>query len=354
MSGVTDSEADFETRGKRLMSFGIPVLMLAVFHFIGALFDRLEFSQSIAIQFYLLDYLFVNKIHAFWGLVFFFSIRESLDSYPKRRRAVFEFVSVFLIAFTLFVLPVFFKNLWNEPLYVFIFLLATKFVTLLHNVKQSFGISLRYVLREKNLLTRDSNARLETLIRREKKFHWLLIAGAFITPDAGFAWAFNRIAWVEYSVEFGLTLQAIALIGLFLNTVRIGKITGHQDKLKFDSRYLLYPLAHYSFAAFLAIRATHSAEYLMTIFQIMKKSKTSALVLKRLNYLIPVGGLLYAGFYLAPEIESFFSNETSLTVAIILRAAIAINVIHFYYDAKMFRMKNPRVREHMGPLLKPS
>lgn len=328
--------------------------MLGGFHLIGTFFERLEFSQSIAIQFYLLDYLLVNKIHAIWGLIFFFTVRESLDSYPKRKKALLEFVTVFLVAFTLFVLPVFFENLWNEPLYVFIFLLATKFVTLLHNVKQSFGISLRYLLKDKGFLEPEQNARLATLTRREKAFHWLLIIGAFVTPDAGFSWAFNRISWVSHSVEFGLALQIIALIGLFFNTVRIGKITGNQDKLKFDARYLLYPLAHYSFAAFLAIRATHSAEYLMTMFQIMKKSTTSVRTIERLKYLIPLAGLLYAGFYLAPEIESVFSNDATLTVAIILRAAIAINVIHFYYDGKMFRMKNPNVRKNMGPLLRPS
>ncbi len=239
-----------------------------------------------------------------------------------------------LTVWSTFALLLFLKALWGQ-----------------HAARQMYGISCIYNRNASLNLDSSAWSKITGRLRLEKIIFQLLTALIIIREVGVLFFHLNRLLWYE-ALSVAMLIPVFAILYLAL-TCR-----GKQwwNKKVYLCRLLLFPLAGISPIAILSADASHSTEYLFLTVKMFRRSKTA----RKTLYLwcIPILWISYAFFYLiylnAPLARSIFGNyhtwpHNSLE-AIVLRAFTA-DYLHYFLDGVIFRMKDPLVRTHIGPLL---
>lgn len=334
---------------ERILLWG-PVASVLIFFFL----NNIVFANSdgaIASQLYLMDYVFINKVHTIVGLILFFFLFEMIKVHQLGLPVISEFLLIYIVVTCFLCSPLIWPNISESTFFLLPYLYLTKWVPYWHNINQSRGIALLYSIKSREHLDQKSQIKLDTLNRRERYFSHLLVVGSFVTPDVGYTFLFKNIKWPPYFFEAGVTIQIFALMGLLLVSYKTSRLIKNPRKFIFDWRYFLYPISSVSIVAFIAIRVNHGIEYFFTMTHVFKHSQTPLQYKKVLLYVMPISALLFSAVFLGREIEQHLTGQVTLVGVIAFNMALTINVTHFYFDSKMFKMKNKRVREFMGSLL---
>lgn len=328
-----------------------PLFSIILFVF----FNYIVFADSakaISHQLYLMDYIFINKVHTIVGLLLFFTLFETVKVHNRSPAIVSEFSFVYIAVFVFFLLPHFnWHYFWNNPFYLVPYLFLTKWVPYWHNAFQSHGISLLYSMKAREHLTLPENEKLHRLIQIERAATKFLVVGAFITPDIGYTTLFVHVKMPSYFFPLGIAIQVISLLILMPTSYKISKTISNPKKILFDLRYLIYPMASFSIVAFIAIRVNHGIEYFFTMVHVFKKSETPFKTKKILLWAMPIIAIIYSAIFLGREIEKYLTGQITIIGIIAFNLALTINIIHFHFDSKMFAMKKEKVRRYMGALL---
>jgi hypothetical protein len=205
--------------------------------------------------------------------------------------------------------------------------------TIHHSMMQTFGLSVNVDLQNR------------TINQFEKKTVFFLI-GTSILYFAGTRFSFHAI------LQAVAGLVIIAWVFCALSILKRTKVGIRAEKSFFLLRYLCFSLCFLNPILTLITMNFHGIEYLNNFLKKRKASKIS-----NRNYLL--SSILLWGFvpltavFFHPEvILKLVGQEQFLSSLFLLKVVmIGLNVTHYYVDARIYRFKDPDIREKIGPLL---
>ena len=172
--------------------------------------------------------------------------------------------------------------------------------------------------------------------------------------------------WLYFHVVAAKTALNMLVAGCFLicsfHVVNIFRTSKDVEKKLFSIRILLYPLAFVSQIGFSGLIATHGVEHIRCLYRILETSELKAepkqaSAKKQFIAFILISPLAYAALVwrivaLAPSSGIITPNVIHMSLAIPFAIYNGLNVSHYILDRYMFKMRDPKTRELIGPLLK--
>ena len=218
-----------------------------------------------------------------------------------------------------------------------------------HAVAQWLGLNIAFNL---DLQKQSGSPKLVQAQKIERRLaRWFLILLNFNILI--FAFPHLLVPYVPYCQFIGINLMLVVLIILFVNSFSFfnGKMN---RKFIFQLRMILWPLAFLSPIALCGARSMHGVEYLFTMRKMRDNSSAGQ---KSWNWklliflLLPLGVMFLADERVLGRWAQEQIPQYKLLVLAIWSAGIASLTLHYYLDSVLFRMRDAKTKEAVGPLL---
>lgn len=325
----------------------LPVLIIALFVSIYSIFkiDSQTYSE-------ITNFLFFNSIHSIWSIGVFFFLKESIKVHRFNWMTLLGILIKFLILYSIIILPFINSEISNSIFAVVPFIFVTKWFGDRHNIMQTTGIS--NVLLAQFVAEIENNnlkVQLQKLRKYEKLFIQILVLGVLVAPSYTYFILFPHINQHWFSIEIGLSLIFLGLLGQLWFSFKISRIMKNFNKFWIDVRLILHVFQCFSFLPYFIIRAIHGTEYMLINAKMIKRSRQEKkyFMILMLLILALIFVLLYYGRYVNIPLNQF----GKLTYGhLFLTCYATAGYLHFFIDEAMFTMKDLRVRENIGPLLR--
>jgi hypothetical protein len=318
---------------------------------IALIFKNPVASETELIWSFITAYLFFDSTHVLFTFIFLFTLPEAKnlfrDSLKSRRTWIFT--SLFLCVF----LPLFFvlkRHNFIGPWAVDILFTIPLFLFARHSIRQIFGISMLYNVQAQYFLDRSERERIASVEKRERK-----LLGFFVAAWVLYVFC-KQTSLKVFHLESIPLYAALFLLGIFFCMLTQYRGVLWRNKKIYLVRLLLFPLAFFSPLGMMGVAAVHGTEYLFVVWNLISKSVIGR---KRLLMsLLPITATLI----LAPRVlqdfsetdfytAKFYENWSHLSKEIIFVVYMTVQYLHYYVDGLLFRLKDPLVQKHMGPLL---
>ncbi len=344
------------------VALGFPLVMFFIFLWLDWGGEFSQSPESILWARFVTDAVFLGTIHSVLSLTLLYYLpeyREWIQSVTGGQswRYVLQLLGVGFCLFNLFFYMLE-RNIHTPLILLSVYTVFDFIYGLRHWVRQTQGFSLAYNHRLKARGHVGSGDEFEKVERRERKLYTFVTYTSVLAGIFGGSQLVGALG-ISHPVFFGISFiacatGAVALVYLALRT------PGGEESPKFlySLRVLLVPFHFISLSANLAMRATHGFEFLLFTRQLVERSKLRRS--RRWNFLfasivlVAIAGVCTAakGAIWGP-IAARNWPEYSLWIAILAAFNGMFTYLHYYTDYFMFRMRDPKTREQVGPLLAP-
>ena len=290
---------------------------------------------------FIANIVFFNALHL--GITFFliFETEAFLNWKKHTLKSTFSFHQKLIFLFICFWL---FQFFCKDMIYK-IGTLLISFYGFYHVIKQQLGISLSFNHKSSHLNKTSNN-----LIRGFDHIFFnllILISWVFISIEH-----FSFLRKSDYIIYVQCSFFSVVLIYIVINYIAFGRAF-FNEKLYFFPRLLIYPLLPVSFLALIGWLSIHGMEYLFVtknFISLKKKSFKKTLFSFGFLFFIIIALLSFvnqkAGFFALLDIESPEPLNKIFWVTL-----GACQLLHYWVDGKIFRMKDPLVRKYIAPVL---
>lgn len=326
---------------------------------------HIENPQAVALFYIVVSTFFLSTTHIAYSVVMYRDLPEFQKAmaakFGSKSRFLMRIFLVFGLCFLLFLLGqgIFLTENWTRASVLF-FCTYAFFDSLLvfHSLRQTLGLSLQIGHKTKESPTFDDHGKMEKLEVLEKKIVVSLILVDILIKAF---WILQIAEIVKLKINpsmWGMIVMApiVALL------VLLAFATRSKEKTLFSLRYLLRPFVYLSPASSLALLAVHGLEYHQVSRKLiqrssMPKSRTSKVWASLIGLMVLTA---FLGLLEAKSLTGYFYSVSpsalNFEVPALFRAGNALLwalvVTHIYFDSVAFRMKDPNVRNHIGPLLR--
>jgi hypothetical protein len=337
-----------ESEDNFVIGFGLVLLFITViFYFYPAgYYGRTSVEQAI-----LRDFFFFNTLHVPMTLVMLFNLPEIKDWLRHKTSRFRNFKFDIAITFCFFIVISFFgfkQGLWIadhfQNLYVFFVskVLFTVF-TSFHLLGQNLGLSM--IVNKKSLLDSTRPERRERMLFRVLILAYLaqLTLLIFIKDFE----VFDRNVLLIFKVNgmFVLFCSLLVVINAFTYAQDIRK-----KKVLFLSRVLTVPFITFTPFAPFASQANHGIEYLFITKKMCSNSKMSPELKKRTMRFLIFACTAWAIFVM-PRYFKFNDYMNAFTMTLLLALLTSIDLVHYWFDRVLFRMRYSESRQFIAPLI---
>lgn len=284
-------------------------------------------------------------------------------SRQKSRRGLFGFwVSHLALFGTLFASLYFLHGhaRVSWPVLVGSYFFIESFFRLRHMVQQFKGISLQYnhEIRSRYSLDAYETIRLRRAETRERKAYNSLIVQCLILNTSVQYNFFFSSTWA-YRISLMTFLTSMATVYYIVRQSKKIPHIKESNKRFFHSRLFFLPFMNASVFAGTFLHLIHGLEFTLLASKMVRESKASRMA-KRAFWAI--GGVLMAvsatGLLVGPDYFGIYiygmNTQLSSWVVALIALDASINLSHYYFDARMFRFKDPVTRDTVGALLQSS
>lgn len=309
-------------------------------------------AKNNAVQF-IAGFVFLNVTHVMFTIYFialFPEARAWLQSYsPNARRLLFAKWALILAA----LLGIFYCTLSMAGpvplLWTFIIGVISNYH---HTISQMRGFSSAY-----NVMAAAEYKFEGRELERQKsleKVEARLFQALLVVASAGL-W-FQLQPHTPYRLYF-FSAQFLIFSAILLNSIRFAKAAA-TPKTIYLIRLIFYPLGTLDLRFMLGVQFIHGIEYTMLYFKMWNRSavkheRSKVFICTLLIPLAVFYGLLSLARYKRGFGIELIDAYPQLSTFIVVLATIstALNYLHFYLDREIFRMRDKRVRDHIGPLI---
>ncbi len=344
-------------------SVGLGLLFVAIGYW-GVFFSpRLSFTT---LQWYhiIVAVFFLKATHTVFTFTLFATIPEfrALLRDSIKIRAPWIPLSIVLMAIVVYQVTQY--GSWQGPVDTDLITAALQGITLTHAARQTFGLLLLYNRAEERAGQAPAD-RQEQIARDETAQRWLATILIFILTIEPFS-TLGGVAYKKSLEPVILFIKAILVLSLLILIWRGGQWR-RSNKALFSLRILALPFAFNSLHLLRASGMIHGVESLYMCLQIVKRSASRNIGLGRRPFwalmisMIVFGAmiLLYFAEGVDPELVAEVSNarprseNSRVNDLILMNSCIifAIGFFHNYVDSIVYRMRDPLVRKHIGPLI---
>jgi hypothetical protein len=237
-----------------------------------------------------------------------------------------------------------------DPLRLALWISAfVKFFPIHHGLKQISGISLIYNQKLKLAISDDQKTiKFMACERREKNLFFFLILSLVFAPLGSILFPGNLYA--SSCLPF---LGGVFVFAIIWNSMRYPYVE-KSNKTYFLMRLLFYPLSQYTFFGFFFTGATHGTEYLGVYHKMYMSSKVKglrsliALIILTAVVVILLVANPYQGLHWL--LVQHFPSQIGV-IKWLAAMTVSLTFMHYYLDRCLFKMREPIVRDNIGPLL---
>lgn len=330
-------------------------LLFIVATFVGFYFGIHFNSIEENLLFIISQFVFLNWIHVLFA-------PYMMSEYPEVRRwfvdkcqqepgTLIKWALIWLLLFVAsfwMLWAIASENFWLKQAALFLLVLRTMWGTQ-HIVAQTMGLNISFNIdlqRQSRFLKVARGQQFERFFLR-----WFLIFFCFNLLI--FAFPHFLKPYTVHVKFIGLGAAIVALVALYVNAFTF--FEGRMNrKFIFHLRLLLWPLSFFSPIAFCGARSAHGMEYLFTLRKMRKNSMATE---KAWNWRLFALLLLPSLFlFLADEqlLGKWVQTQIPHSRMLVLgfwAAGLATLAFHYYLDSVLFRMRDEKTRDAVGPLL---
>lgn len=300
----------------------------------------------------------IFTVTLFWALPEFrLLLRESI-----KERAPWIPASVLLMAIVVY--RIFLYGNWKAPGGTDLITAALLGITLTHATRQSFGLLLLYNRSEEQSVKLGAEKRnqLHTQERFERWLSTVLIFTVTVEPFVSLGGMALKSRMDDFIISFKAAL-VFCLLALFWSHGR----WKFSNKPLFSLRILALPFAYNALPLLFVSGMIHGVESLLMCLKMAKRSAERNPGLGRrpvwalMASMAAFGPLIFVYYQFADDpVSSVIAAQSRMpqsaaekdTIILILSAFIfAISFLHNYVDSVIYRMRDPMVRQHIGPLV---
>lgn len=314
----------------------------------------LQFRSYEAMLLYAVSqFAFLNGIHVVFTL---YMIREypELKNWFKERKlnqpsTLFLWIGIWLALFgVLFWAAVAVKSMdfWQRQVALVLFVLKAMWGTQ-HDIAQWRGLNVAF---NQELQASSKNKKSTKLEFFERLLvRWILI-GLCVTLLT-FSLSHFFVPYGNLVRMVSVSVMGLLFVALIVNSFAFFNWKWNR-KVIFWLRMGLYPLAIFSPIALCGVRSSHGMEYL---FVMRKMRANSGAAQRSWNWILLFTMILPLVFFAFadPNILGWWASDhiPNILVSGLWAIALATLTFHFFLDAVLFRMRDLKTREAVGPLL---
>ena len=300
------------------------------------LFQLISGSLTVGI---IVDLLFLNIVHNAFSFILIGCLSEMKSWVEYHGNRMFWLKIGGLIIILSAGIYLFLSHVFNSTTSMLIGLLIFTFLPIHHALFQTMGLSYVYTVQDSELKRRESNLKYE-------KFFFIFILWGNVIGAVFAGYNFHLFQKVRSPLSF---IVFISVLFIVARTAMQGLREAH-DKLLFQARLFLWPLAFFSFVGILATRIVHGVEYYFVSVKMLKESKRISYVYVAALFLIIICAFACVRIYYLHSTSIAIRDDILLKT--VTSISISITLVHYYLDRILFRMRKPINRQTTGTLLK--
>ena len=329
-----------------LLPFFVAVFIVSlIFTFGGSLGHLLETDHLLDWIFFFSSIFFLGVIHNVFTLFLIFYLPEIRGMTEGKMRAegpmfIYQILGIFFAS-----MPIFYFGFLTAPP-IAQKLVGTGFAVLAyhHSLKQIYGLSLMY---DRGL--KKTYQRTERNLYRAQVFVLAVSLLLLIFVPKVCSTAFVRLAFAG-----ALLFCPLAIIWISLQQPQARR----SNRTLYLSRLVVLPLAVVWPIMAMGGAYTHGIEYLFVVRHMSRVSKFKMNLAA--SVFLVLSSLLVAALILPNPIRGLRwvvtanKNWSKVILDVLASLSLSITILHYYLDRVYFRMTDPFVRSHVGPLLEPA
>lgn len=343
------------------IAFGILFVLLG---YVGLAFNPHFDINSLPLVEGIVAIVFLKTTHTIFTVTLFWALPEfrSLLRESIKERAPWIPMSALLIAVVVY--RIFIYGNWKAPGGTDLVTAALLGITLTHATRQSFGLLLLYNRSEEQSVKLGAEKRnqLHTQERFERWLSTVLIFTVTVEPFVSLGGMALKNRMDDFIISFKAVL-VFCLLALFWNHGR----WKFSNKPLFSIRILALPFAYNSMPLLFVSGMIHGVESLLMCLKMARRSSERNPGLGRrpfwalMSSMAAFGPLVFAYYRFAEDpVSSVIAAQARMpqsdaerNTAILLLSAVvfAVGFLHNYVDSVIYRMRDPIVRRHIGPLV---
>lgn len=331
----------FSERLERIYLFVILPLIFVIW--LAVLFGFMRpLSIKNKLDFIFLKYVALNFTHVLMSLIIVFVTPEGrawLKGEFKTRNGLW-FVAVSCLIFLGAVL----KISDPTPAQIIYIKLISVFLFSIHTVQQTKGLALLYNRNAEVSLSDEKKDRFHRLEKVERILFEILVKAVFV---------YFLLTTLPIDIDFDFTrlfafIFAAAVVGIIAVVFMQARIQ-RSNKSWFISTLLFVPAIPLSTTADLLYRSLHGIEFGFLTHGMWKRSRVG-------QFTVLLGAMVTAlivfsigGMFQRHVLPAQYVGRGGIRGLILFN--FFIEHLHYYLDSRMFRLRDPSVKKHIGPLV---